>query len=59
MVICKNCSIPIMPVMSFSQDKHKKFCKFPKCYSKTKHRKLNDNELVFGEVLSAEINKHK
>lgn len=58
-MICKTCDIPMRSVMSFSQDKHEKFNKCPKCYSETKHQKLNDNELTFGEVLSKEIHKRK
>lgn len=58
-MICKTCDIPMQSVMSFSQDKREKFNKCPKCYSETKHQKLNDSELTFGEVLSKEIRKHK
>ena len=46
-------------VMLFSKDKHEKFCRCPKCYSETKHRKLRDDELDFGEVLHREIHKRK
>lgn len=59
MVICKDCYIPMVSVMSFSKDKHEKFCRCPKCYSETKHRKLQDEELDFGEELSREIHKRK
>ena len=59
MTICKDCYIPMQPVMSFSKDKHEKFCRCPKCYSETKHRKLRDAELDFGEVLNKAINKRK
>lgn len=59
MQLCKDCYTPMISVMSFSQDKHEKFCKCPKCYSETKHRKLRDEELDFGEVLHKEINKRK
>ena len=45
--------------MSFSKDKHEKFCRCPKCYSETKHKKLNEKELDFGEVLDKVINKRK
>ena len=44
-------------VMSFSQDKHEKFCRCPKCYSETKHKKLRDDELDFGELLHKELMK--
>ena len=43
----------------FSKDKNEKFCRCPKCYSETKHKKLRDDELDFGEVLSREIYKRK
>ena len=59
MTICRNCSIPIQPVMSFSKNKHEKFDRCPKCFGETKHRKINDNELMFGEVLDKEIHKRK
>lgn len=59
MQLCKDCYVSMIPVMSFSPDKHEKFCKCPKCYSETKHRKLRDEELVFGELLDKEMNKRK
>ena len=59
MNICKNCNTSMKQVMSFSQDKHEKFYRCPKCYSETKHRKFRDDELDFGEVLSREIYKRK
>ena len=59
MMICKNYYIPMQSVMSFSKDKHEKFCRCPKCYSETKHQKINDCELVFREVLNKEIYKRK
>ena len=59
MTICKDYYIPMISVMSFSKDKHEKFCRCLKCYSETKHRKLRDDELNFGEVLHREISKRK
>ena len=59
MTICKDCNISMQPVMSFSKDKHEKFCRCPKCYSETKHRKLTDDDLNFGEVLNKAIHKRK
>ena len=59
MTICKDCYIPMVGVMSFSKDKNEKFCRCPKCYEETKHKKLRDDELVFGEVLNKEIYKRK
>ena len=59
MTICKDCYVPMIGVMSFSKDKHEKFYRCPKCFGETKHRKLRDDELVFGELLSKEIHKRK
>ena len=59
MQLCKDCYVQMIGVMSFSKDKREKFCRCPKCYSETKHRKLRDDELDFGEVLSREIYKRK
>lgn len=59
MMICRDCKIPMQPVMSFSSDKHEKFCRCPKCYEETKHRKFTNDELNFREVLSREIYKRK
>ena len=57
MTICRNCSIPIQPVMSFSKNKHEKFNRCPKCFGETKHVKLRDDELDFGELLHNELKK--
>lgn len=57
MVICKRCYTSMIGVMSFSKDKHEKFCRCPRCYGETKHVKINDDELCFGEYLHIEINK--
>ena len=59
MTICKDCNTPMQPVMSFLKYKHEKFDRCPKCFGETKHRKINDNELMFGEVLDKEIHKRK
>ena len=59
MIICKDCYVPMIGVMSFSNDKHEKFCRCPKCYSETKHQVIRDVELDFGEVLDKEIHKRK
>ena len=58
-MICRTYNIPMQPVMLFSKDKHEKFCRCPKCFGETKHRKLRDAELDFGEVLNKAINKRK
>ena len=59
MTICKDCNTPMQPVMSFSKDKHEKFDRCNKCFGETKHRKLTDDDLNFGEVLNKEIHKRK
>ena len=59
MIICKDCNIPMQPIMSFSKDKQEKYNKCPRCYGETKHKKLRDAELDFGEVLNKAINKRK
>lgn len=57
MIICKNCGIPMVGVMSFSKEKHERFCQCPKCHSESKRRKMNDDELSFGEYLFKEVKK--
>ena len=47
----------MQPVMSLSKDNHEKFDRCPKCFGETKHRKLQDDELTFGEVLHKELKK--
>ena len=59
MIICRTCSVPMQPVMSFSKNKHEKFCMCPRCRGETKHQKLRDDESDFGEVLSRELHKRK
>ena len=54
-MICKDCYVPMVGVMSFSKDKNEKFCRCPKCYEETKHKKLRDDELVFREILDKEL----
>ena len=57
MQLCMDCNIPMHPVMSFSKDKHEKFCRCPKCRGETKHQKLKNEELNFVEVVSRELHK--
>lgn len=59
MVICKRCYTPMVGVMSFSKDKHEKFCRCPKCCLETRHIKINDNELSFGEYLYRELDRKR
>ena len=57
MVVCKNCYTPMVGVMSFSKGKHEKFCRCPKCRAETRHTKINNNELSFGEILHREMKR--
>ena len=57
MVVCKNCYIPMTGVMSFSKGKHENFCRCPKCKTETRHTKLDDSELHFGEYLHREMKR--
>ena len=59
MTICKDCYVPMQPVMSFSKNKHEKFNRYPKCFGETRHKKLREDDLDFGEVLDKEIHKRK
>lgn len=54
MQFCKKCKVIMPNVMSFSKDKKEKFARCPKCCSETKHRKLDDTELYYGEVIYKE-----
>ena len=57
MINCRDCNIPMQPVMSFSKDRHEKYNKCPKCHGETRHIKLRDDELTFGEVFNKELHK--
>ena len=57
MQFCKDCNIKMKGVVSFSKDRHEKFNKCPKCYGETRHVKLCDDELTFGEILHRELKK--
>ena len=59
MTICRDCNIPMQPVMSFSKGKNEKFDRCPKCFGETKHRKIRDDELDFGEELNKAVHKRK
>lgn len=56
-MLCKDCYVSMVGVMSFSKDKHEKFCRCPKCKVETRHTRLDDSELSFGEYLHKELNK--
>lgn len=51
MKYCSACCIPMVGTMSFSKDKHEKFYRCPNCKQETKHQRLGDEELSFGEIL--------
>ena len=57
MIICKDCYVPMIGVISFLKDKREKFDRCPQCFGETKHVKLSDDELTFGEVLHKELKK--
>ncbi len=57
MVLCKKCYVPMVGVMSFSKERHEKFCRCPKCRGETRHQKINDNDLSFKEILHKTANK--
>ena len=59
MHLCKDCYAPMVGVISFSSDKREKFYKCPKCHGETRHRKLKDSEIDFGEELNKAIHKIK
>lgn len=58
MILCKNCYVAMIKVMSFSKDKHEKFCQCPKCRVETRHIPIKDSALDFGEILHREIKKN-
>lgn len=59
MIIRDNYNIFVQAITQLSKDKHEKFGRCLKCFGETKHRKINDNELMFREVLDKEIHKRK
>lgn len=46
-------------VMSFSKDRHERFCRCPRCSGETKRQKIRDDDLNFEEELGNAINKRK
>ena len=56
---CKDCNTKMVGVMRFSKDKQERFCRCPRCYSETKHRKIDSKELNFGEVFDKEVHRRK
>ena len=56
-MICRDCSVPMQNIMSFSSDKHEKFYRCPKCFGETKHTKIKDDDFDFVELLHKEMNR--
>ena len=56
-MLCRDCYIPMSTVFSFSSDNHEKFHRCPKCFGETKHMRIKDEELDFGELLHKEMNR--
>ena len=59
MISCKNCNSPMEGVMSFSKEKNEKFFRCKKCNAETRHQRIKNDELDFGEVLDKELHKRK
>lgn len=59
MQICRDCNIQMVGVMSFSRDKRERFSRCPNCHSETKHQKIKEEELSFGEVLNKAMKSRK
>lgn len=57
MIFCKKCYVPMAGVMSFSNNKHEKFCQCLKCKMETRHIPIKDSELDFGEILHRAMRK--
>lgn len=59
MMICENCFVPMVGVMSFSKNKNEGYYRCSKCKRETEHRKIRDSNLDFGEILRKEIRKRR
>ena len=59
MKMCRDCLVPMVGVMSFSREKREKIKHCPKCHGETRHNKIKDKELLFGEVLSKAMKNYK
>ena len=56
MLTCKVCGNKMNKVMRFTPKMKEKFYRCNKCKYESKHRRIAENELTFGEVLSANKN---
>ena len=59
MKMCRDCLVSMVGVMSFSKEKREKFNRCPKCHDETRHNKIKDKELSFGEVLNKAMTNRK
>ena len=59
MQFCRDCNTKMVFVMSFSRDKNEKFNRCPNCYLESRHNKIKDNDLNFGEELDKVIRNRK
>lgn len=59
MTICKDCFIPMVGVMSFSKDRHERFCRCPRCKAETRSVSIRNDELDFREILNEAGKKGK
>lgn len=59
MMVCKKCLIPMVETMSFQSGERNRhgYCKYPKCKRETKHIKIINSELSFGEYVNKELQK--
>ena len=49
-MFCEVCNVPMVDVMSFSKNKNERFSRCSRCYSETKHQRIKDDEVDFGEL---------
>ena len=59
MRLCKYCNTVMNNVLSFSKGRNEKFFQCPKCHDETRHQKIKDDELEFGEVINKDKRKRK
>ena len=57
MKLCNICCMPMIGAMSFSKDKRERFYRCLQCHNETKHQKIRDGDLDFGEILNRASNK--
>lgn len=57
-MICKDCYIPMIGVMSSSKEKHERFCRCPKCNLESKRTSIDEYDISFREVLYRTIERN-